>query len=190
MIRESIVTTISPAGGIHIAPIGVIIEGELLVVAPFRPSSTLDNLLGSRHAVINYVEDVRIFAGCVTGARPDWPTRKAEHVAGAIIEGSLAHDEVELVGVEDDETRPRLSCRSLHRETTRPFLGFNRAQASVIEASILASRLTMLPREKIEREMAYLAIAIEKTAGPREREAWSWLAHRIESYFAATQPQS
>jgi len=190
MIRESIVTTLSPAGEIHIAPIGVIVEGELLIVAPFRPSGTLDNLLGSRHAVVNYVEDVRVFAGCVTGAHRDWPTRKAEHVAGAIIEGSLAYDEIELLEIEDDETRPRLSCRSIHRQMLEPFLGFNRAQASVIEASILTSRLTMLPREKIEREMAYLAIAIDKTAGPREREAWSWLANRIESYFAATQPQS
>ena len=46
-----------------------------------------------------------------------------------------------------------------------PFRGFNRAQAACVEAPILVSRLPMLPRGKIDREMAYLEIAIGKTAG-------------------------
>jgi hypothetical protein len=55
----------------------------------------------------------------------------------------------------------------------------------VIEAAILVSRLGMLPAEKIDREMGYLAIAIEKTAGPQEREAWGWLTQRIEAFRRA-----
>jgi hypothetical protein len=38
----------------------------------------------------------------------------------------------------------------------------------------------MLPVEKIQHEIAYLTIAIEKTAGPRELEAWGWLMNKIE----------
>jgi hypothetical protein len=30
--------------------------------------------------------------------------------------------------------------------------------------------------------MAYLRIAVEKTAGPRELEAWGWLTERIEEF--------
>jgi len=45
------------------------------------------------------------------------------------------------------------------------------------------SRLTMLPRDKVEREMAYLEIAVSKTAGPREREAWEWLTARIAAFY-------
>jgi hypothetical protein len=41
----------------------------------------------------------------------------------------------------------------------------------------------MLPREKIERELGYLQIAVEKTAGPREHEAWRLLVEKIEDYF-------
>ena len=67
----------------------------------------------------------------------------------------------------------------------RSFLGFNRAQAAVIEGAILISRLERLPREKIDREMAYLAIAIEKTAGPLEREAWQWLEERLATFRTA-----
>ena len=64
-----------------------------------------------------------------------------------------------------------------------PFSGFNRAQAAVIELAILSSRLDFLPREKVARETAYLAIAIEKTAGPRETEAWDWLMQKLRDYY-------
>ncbi|KKM87136.1 hypothetical protein LCGC14_1272030, partial [marine sediment metagenome] len=39
--------------------------------------------------------------------------------------------------------------------------------------------LDMLPAEKIQQEIAYLTIAIDKTAGPKELEAWSWLMAKI-----------
>jgi hypothetical protein len=42
----------------------------------------------------------------------------------------------------------------------------------------------MLPPEKIDTEMKYLTIAIDKTAGPAEREAWSWLLARIDAFRA------
>jgi uncharacterized protein len=47
------------------------------------------------------------------------------------------------------------------------------------------SRLHLLPRDKIEREIAYLEIAVSKTAGEREREAWGWLAAVVETFYAA-----
>jgi hypothetical protein len=183
MIRESIVTTLGPDGTPHIAPIGVIVEPAGLVIAPFRPSATLDNLIARRQAVVNYTDDVRVFAGCITGKKRDWPTRKAERVEGAVLDAGLAHEEVELVEIREDAQRPRLLCRTVHTVNSAPFRGFNRAQSAVIEAAILASRLSLLPRDKIEREIGYLAIGIEKTAGPRETEAWGWLMQMIEAYY-------
>jgi len=183
MIRESIVITPNADGTPHIAPIGVIVAGEELVVAPFRPSSTLTNLEARRVATVNYTDDVRVFAGCLTGRR-NWPTLPASRIAAPRLAGALAHDELELVATEADEQRPRFRCRVVHRESHAPFLGFNRAQAAVVEAAILTSRLHMLPRAKIDSEMAYLAIAIGKTAGPREQEAWSWLTDRITAFYA------
>ena len=55
----------------------------------------------------------------------------------------------------------------------------------MIEACILVSRLHMLPREKVEQEIAYLSIAIEKTAGPDEAQAWSWLMDEIKARYSA-----
>lgn len=181
MIRESIITTMSAAGDVHIAPMGVIWRDVAPVLAPFRPSRTLDNLREHPIAVISHTEDVRIFAGCLTGRR-EWPVRPATAVRGVVIEGAHFHQELAVSHVEEDSTRPRFHCRVVHEAVHGPFHGFNRAQAAVIEAAILISRLEMLPQDKIEREMAYLAIAVEKTAGPREQEAWSWLTARLDAF--------
>ena len=48
----------------------------------------------------------------------------------------------------------------------------------------LISQLETLPRQKIEQEVAYLQIAIDKTAGVRELEAWSWLLDAIKAHEA------
>jgi hypothetical protein len=47
---------------------------------------------------------------------------------------------------------------------------------------VLTTRLNMLPPEKIEAELKYLEIAIAKTAGPRELEAWGWLMEKIDAW--------
>jgi uncharacterized protein len=133
---------------------------------------------------------VRVFAGCVTGRKRDWPTRPAERMQCAVLDAALAHEELELAEVREDSQRPHLICRTVHVATHAPFRGFNRAQSSVIEAAILASRLSMLPREKIEREIAYLTIGLEKTAGPREREAWGWLMEMIHAHLAEPERRS
>src|SRR5215813_2282530 len=105
MIRESIVITQSRAGLVHIAPIGLIEEGGHLVIAPFRPSLTLDNLRENPFAVANYTDDVLVFAGCLTGRR-EWPTRRAAKVVGAVLAQALAHAELRVVGVTEDAVRP------------------------------------------------------------------------------------
>jgi hypothetical protein len=152
------------------------------VLAPFRPSTTLDNLRHNGGAVINHTDDVRVFAGCLTGRR-DWPLAPADRIDGRRLAAALSHQELRVERVEEDEQRPRFHCRVVHEAAHGAFTGFNRAQGAVIEAAILVSRLTMLPRDKVEREMAYLEIAVSKTAGPREREAWEWLTARIAAFY-------
>lgn len=180
MIHEVIVTTPTTDGGAHLAPMGVHERGERLVVAPFRPSASLDNLLRAGCAVVNYTDDVRIFAGCLTGRR-DWPLSAADTVPVPRLTHALAHAELRLESVEDDAQRPRLVCRVVREVNHAPFRGFNRAQFAVLEAAILTSRLGMLSWDKIDTELAYLRIGLDKTAGAHEREAWAWLMERIES---------
>lgn len=187
MIRETIVTTVSAAGVVHIAPLGIIQDGEEWIIAPFRPSTTLDNLRAIPFAVANYTDDVRVFAGCLTGRR-DWPTTAADGVPVPRLAGALAHAELAVSRITEDDQRPRFHCRVVALVAHAPFRGFNRAQAAVIEAAILVSRLNMLPRDKVEAEMAYLEIAIAKTAGPQEQEAWNWLTEKIRATYAGRFP--
>ncbi|AWB09276.1 DUF447 domain-containing protein (plasmid) [Azospirillum humicireducens] len=186
MIRETIITTTGADGQPLVAPMGVTVEasgdGERFILAPFRPSRTLDNLLAYRCAVVNHTDDVRIFAGCISGRRCDWPTVPAERIDAPRLADCLSHEEIVVAEVEDDPVRPRFHCRTVHAATHGRFRGHNRAQAAVIEAAILVSRLHMLPADKIEREVGYLSIAIGKTAGPQELEAWGWLMERISAH--------
>ncbi len=181
MIRECIVTTMDEQGRVQIAPLGLIEEGDSWVIAPFRPSTTLDNLRAVPFAVANYTDDVRVFAGCLTGRR-DFPLTASSAIAVPRLASALAHAELAVETVTEDEQRPRFRCRVVREEVHAPFRGFNRAKAAVVEAAILVSRLHMLPREKVEQEIAYLKIAISKTAGPEELEAWGWLMERIEAH--------
>jgi hypothetical protein len=182
-IRETIITTADLNGKFHIAPIGIIAEKDGWIIAPFRPSVTLDNLAEVPFAVANYTDDVRIFAGCLTGRR-QWPTVPLQGYPVPRLAAALAHSVLSVASIADDGVRPRHFCRVVEEETHAPFTGFNRAKAAVVELAILVSRLKMLSREKIAAEIAYLEIAIGKTAGPAELEAWGWLMQRVGDHLA------
>lgn len=183
LIVETIVTTRNADGTAHVAPLGLITEGELWTLAPFRPSRTLDNLTAHPFATASHTDDVRVFAGSLTGRR-DWPVLKSDKVEGFRLASAVSHWELAVERVTEDAVRPRFHARIVHTGSHRPWGGYNRAQAAVIECAVLVSRLHMLPPEKIEAELKYLDIAISKTAGERELEAWGWLMQRIDAWRA------
>lgn len=189
MINETIVTTIDTTGTPHTTPFGIRKEDSYVIISPYKPSTTLDNILATGHAVVNLTDDVRVFAGALTGRRA-FELLPAEKVAGFRLENCLAHQELKLVKVEHDDIRPVLYLQVVHEAQHLPFQGFNRAQAAVIELAVLVSRLTRLPMEKITRDIDYLKIAVEKTAGPRETEAWNWLIEAVENHQAAIDNQN
>jgi hypothetical protein len=183
MIRESIVTTVDKTGLAHIAPLGLIADGEQWIIAPFRPSTTLDNLEQVPFAAVSHTDNVRVFAGCLTGRR-DWPLEASETFPVPHLANALSHWELNVVRRTEDDQRPRFHCNVVRAVNHAPFSGYNRAKLAVIEAAILSSRLHMLPRDKVDSEIAYLNIAISKTAGPQEIEAWGWLMEKIQNYYA------
>ncbi|HRN84857.1 MAG TPA: DUF447 family protein [Hyphomicrobium sp.] len=180
-IVETIVTTTNAEGTPHIAPLGLIEDGDGWIIAPFKPSRTLDNLLANPCAVASHPGDVRVFAGCVTGRR-DWPTVPADVVEGVRLRDAVSHWELAVADVTEDDARPRFHCKVVHVASHAPWGGYNRAEAAVLELAVLTTRLAMLPPEKIDAELEYLKIAISKTAGPRELEAWGWLMERVEAF--------
>ncbi|MFO1220439.1 MAG: DUF447 family protein [Burkholderiaceae bacterium] len=186
LIYETVVTTRSRSGQVHVAPMGVrYADGTSgdVVLMPFRPSTTLDNIDQTGCAVVNRLTDVRVFAGCVTGRR-DWPTVPIDGFDGVRLACALSHVALRLTERRDDPQRPVLRLERVHEAQHAAFIGFNRAQAAVIEAAVLVSRLRLLPADKVDSEMRYLQIAIDKTAGPVELEAWGWLQQAIARHRA------
>jgi hypothetical protein len=183
-IVETIVTTASAAGEVHLAPLGLIADGSRWIIAPFKPSKTLDNLQSNPIAAASHTDDVRVFAGCVTG-RKIWPLTPTTRVKVERLAECVSHWELAVERFIEDAIRPRFVCTIVHQESHKAWEGFNRAQAAVIELAVLTTRLNMLPAEKVESELKYLEIAISKTAGPHEEEAWEWLMEKISAWRQA-----
>ncbi len=183
-IVETIVTTADAAGEVHIAPLGLIEDGPHWIIAPFKPSRTLDNLRANPCAAASHTDDVRVFAGCVTG-RKLWPVVPAAKIKGGRLADCVAHWELKVEHVTEHEQRPRFACSIVHRQTHKAWEGYNRAEAAVLELAVLTTRLNMLPPDKIESELKYLEIAVAKTAGPREGEAWEWLIEKVDAWRQA-----
>jgi hypothetical protein len=162
---------------------GYRLEGDYVAIAPFVPSTTLDNVRRERAAVLNFTDDVSIIAGCLTGRR-DWPATAAQRIAGWRLADTLAYRELSLVDCDEDDERPTFYFSTELAEMHTPFKGFNRAQAAVVEAAILLTRLDWLAPEKVAEEITYLKIAVGKTAGPVELTAWGWVTEAIQAHPA------
>ncbi len=184
MIYETIISTVDTQGNVHVTPFGISMQDDFVVISPYKPSKTLENILATEHAVMNLTDDVRVFAGALTRQHA-WTLLPATNITGFRLADTLVHKELKLVKVLDDALRPQLFLETVHEEQHQAFSGFNRAQAAVIELAVLVSRLTRLPMEKITQDINYLTIAIEKTAGPRELEAWGWLIEAVNNHQAA-----
>lgn len=182
MIFETIVISVDKAGQAHVAPFGVRHEASKVIISPFRPSKTLENILSSKAASLNLTDDVRVFAGAIT-KRVAWKLLPTDNIDGFRLDGCLSHVELKLEDVREDTERPQLVMQEIETVHHQGFSGFNRAQAAVIELAVLTSRLHLLPAKKVQSELKYLQIAIDKTAGQRELQAWGWLCEKIDAYY-------
>ena len=187
MIHEVIVTTINKDKKVHIAPMGVKIlqsdSKKSVQISPFKPSQTLNNILETKIATVNFIDNVKVFSGIVTGEKKDWDLEVFDDKCAPHIQNTNTHMNVRVIEDHDDPVRPRIICEVINEQIHRPFLGFNRAQFSVIELAVLSTRLGRIDDNKIKDEMKYLKIGIDKTAGKNEKEAWEWIEKKINIYF-------
>jgi uncharacterized protein len=178
VIIESILTTMDAAGTINFAPMGVEWGEEEIVVKPFLETTTFKNLRETRAAVVNLTDDVLLFArGAISTVQ--FPAAPATAVRGVVLEAACAWREVEVRSLDATAPRARIITQVVHRGFRREFLGFNRARHAVLEAAILATRTHLLPPGQIRDEFARLQVIVDKTAGPREREAMALLTEYV-----------
>jgi len=180
MIVETVTTTINPDGTVNCAAMGVEWGDDALVIKPYRATRTLRNLERSGAAVVNLTDDILLFCEAALGD-PQPPTRPAEAVAGAVLADACSWREVAVDAIDASGPRARVATRVVGRGTGREFVGFNRAAGAVLEASILASRARRLPAAEIRADLARLAVAVDKTAGPRERAAMDLVLAHVQA---------
>ena len=174
MIVESIVTTVAPDGTVNCAPMGVEWGDEQIVLKPFLDTATYRNVLAVRAAVVNLVDDARVFARAAI-SNPVYPTVPAAVVPGVRLADCCSWRELEVRVIDSTPPRSRIETAVVHRGVQREFIGFNRARHAVLEAAIYATRLHLLPREFITSELERLQVIVDKTAGPEEQEAMALL---------------
>ncbi len=180
MIIETIVTTMDPEGAVNFAPMGVEWGEEVIVLKPFLETTTFRNVSATRVAVVNLTDDAMLFAqGAISS--PRFPAGPAAVVRGVVLEAACSWREVEVTAMDDTPPRSRIETRVVHRGVRLEFLGFNRARHAVLEAAILATRTHLLPAEQIRSEYERLQVIVDKTAGPREREAMALLTEYVRS---------
>ena len=173
-VIETVVTTINPDGSVNCGAMGVEWGAERIVIKPFRGTRTLRNLRATGAAVVNLTDDVLLFSQAALGD-PRPPTHPAAGVEGAVLDDACSWREVRVEAIDESGERARVSTMVVGGGTGREFLGLNRARHAVLEASILASRARMLPAEDIRAELRRLQVLVDKTGGPRERQAMEYV---------------
>jgi hypothetical protein len=179
-IIETVVTTINPDGSVNCGAMGVEWGEERIVIKPYAGTRTLRNLRATGAAVVNLTDDVLLFSQAALGD-PHPPTRPAASVEGAVLDDACSWREVRVEAIDDSADRARVSTVVVDRGTGREFLGLNRARHAVLEASILASRARLLAGDDIRAELSRLQVLVDKTAGPRERDAMEYVARHLRA---------
>lgn len=183
MILEGIVTTVDELGRVNIAPMGPIVPDDYpasgllsFTLLPFRTSQTHANLSRCPEGVLHVSEDMLLLAQAAIGeVRPEPTMRDAVRVRGKILVEACRAYEFRIVSRSGDPVRERFTAEVVQTHTLRDAFGLNRAKFAVLEAAILATRVHLLPLDKIEEDFRRLLPLIEKTGGPREVEAFALL---------------
>jgi hypothetical protein len=184
-IIETVVTTINPDGSVNCGAMGIEWGEERIVIKPYAGTRTLRNLRATGAAVVHLTDDILLFSQAALGD-PRPATRPAASVEGAVLEDACSWREVRVEAIDESAERARVSTVVVDRGTGREFLGLNRARHAVLEASILASRARRLATEDIRAELRRLQPLVDKTGGPREREAMAYVTDRLRAAVGDT----
>jgi uncharacterized protein len=182
VIIEGLLTSSRSDDSPHVAPMGPVVDEALTnwLLRPFQSSNTFKLLRNNGCCIFHVMDDVLPIVQAALGFEVDVEFK--EHATGGWIVKSACHW-YKLKVVRWDVSTPRSEAVAVVVETgfLKPFWGWNRAKHAVLEATILATRLHLTERADIQQALAGLASAIEKTAGPREHQAWELVTKYIDS---------
>jgi hypothetical protein len=180
MIIETIFSSLDPAGKPNFAPMGILWGEESLIVRPFRDTTTCRNLLTSGFGVVNLTDDVQAFVqtALYDATLSYFPARV---VPGVVFQDACAWREVEVIDESGSAERAEVRCKVVFKGTQREILGLCRAHGAVIEATILATRLHLLPHESILSDLEKFRRIVQKTGGDKEKLAFEQVSEYVRS---------
>ncbi len=155
------------------------------LLKPFKDSKTLANLMRVGMGVFHLLDDSLILAKAAVGHGGKIDVITAQSIRGWIISGACRAFEFEAEEIDTSQVRAMIKCRVVATHSLRPFGGWNRAQFAIMELAILNSRVHILDKEVIQKALDPLAILVQKTGGPREREAWDLLFDHLQMRLAS-----
>jgi len=184
MIIEGLCTTVDSAGVLNVAPMGPVVDEQLasFLFRPFKTSTTFANLKSQGCGVFHVTDDVELIARAALSSIHDVDTAPAEVVQGCVLRNCCRWYEFEITSIDESSDRTEMTTRVVHQGRQRDFFGFNRAKHAVLELTILATRLHLLPKEKILEEADRLRVAVEKTAGESEFRAFEFVENYIRQH--------
>jgi len=174
VILETIVSTMDREGRPNFAPMGITLDGGTVLLRPFGTAQTWRNLQEVEEGVVNFTDNVVLFARCAVGPFVP-PHQEARKVRGTVLDDACFWKEFVVESKDLGGERGRFSGRVVCEGRLRDFVGFNRARHAVIEATILVTRLHLLGRDRVLEEISRLRPLVDKTAGPAECEAFEFL---------------
>ena len=89
-----------------------------IVLKPFLDTITYRNLTTTRTAVVNLIDDVRVFARAAI-SNPTYPTVPAEVVRGVVLADCCSWREVDVRSVDSTPPRSRIETAVVHRGSKR-----------------------------------------------------------------------
>lgn len=155
------------------APMGATVADEgapdRVLIRPFSSSKTGSLLLQKGCGVLNFTDDVFLFVlTALTDINPA--------ACAAVLDNVCYWWEITVDGVTKDGVADRwdIECRVVAKNTVRMFSSFNRGKHAVLEAAILASRVSLIyePRAHLTESIKELEKIVIKTGGERELEAF------------------
>src|SRR5262245_34423487 len=111
MILEGIVTTLSSAGGMHVAPMGPHVDPQTdqFILRPYSTSQTYHNLKRHGEGVFHVTDDVLLLAQAAVGRiDPLPPCFPATRVKGFVLADACRYYEFRVTTVDDRADRVRI----------------------------------------------------------------------------------
>jgi len=187
MILETLVSTVDAAGHPNVAPMGITLADETIVLRPFRGAATWRNLEATGCGVLHFTDNVLLFARCALASEVP-PHRPAAVVRGIVLDDAAHWREFAVDASDLAGERATFRARVVATGRRRDLLLFNRAQHAVVEATILATRVHLTGAGPVMAEIARLRPLVDKTGGTREREAFAFVEAAVVALAAASAP--